>query len=716
MIVLKCLRKDPQDRYGTADALAQDLRRFVKGDPIEARPQPAWEKLARRAWRRKAWLAAAACALLLLLSFAILVKDHFDALHAAREKLYGDLVVQGVLLMELAWPSAPEGKRKPGTVDHHGPEAMEMAEALGPDPVEEAEAKLAQAAELFPRRSDAYYHRARALDRLGRREAALEEIERALECPGGFVPALALRSTLLRSGEGGGKGPGLEGAGGAPEGGWAEAWRKAHEATAHRRWKEVEEAYTRLIALGKGAQEPYLGSSIETRLGRGKARLEMKDLDGALEDFIEARALWPEAIEPALLVGKVYFHKGEKDRAEKRWREIVESARVPEEAAIRVANLYHDLGDYGRGLSWARSQGMSPAMRRGLQCKKADFLRHLSRLEESVAAAMLATELDPKDPLAHNNLGLALHDEGDLPGATASYRKAIELEPDLAGPHNNLGHALFHQGDLAGAIASYRKAIELKPDFALAHNNLDHALRAPDDASGAAAQGRIERESPGAYKAFKEALRLRPERAEKPIPLYTAARLAALAAKAPAPDGGELDPSARARLRGEAHEWLRAWLGRRSDPKVLADFGGALLDSWRNPYLASLRDPPELTKLPADEAVRFQALWVDVTRGGIDVLERLLDRGYRTVEPELRRRRRSLLPDLVTFATIDAAIERSGLVDLIPAGASWKYSEGARSRRRGSSGPAPNSRTAPGGRDGAASATEMTMTRPCSRA
>jgi serine/threonine-protein kinase len=38
-VVLKCLRKDAADRYGTAEALGQDLRRFVRGDPIEARPR-----------------------------------------------------------------------------------------------------------------------------------------------------------------------------------------------------------------------------------------------------------------------------------------------------------------------------------------------------------------------------------------------------------------------------------------------------------------------------------------------------------------------------------------------------------------------------------------------------------------------------------------------------------------------------------------------------
>ena len=52
-IVLKCLRKDPGDRYGTAEALGQDLRRFVRGDPIEARPQSRFEVLVRRGLRHR---------------------------------------------------------------------------------------------------------------------------------------------------------------------------------------------------------------------------------------------------------------------------------------------------------------------------------------------------------------------------------------------------------------------------------------------------------------------------------------------------------------------------------------------------------------------------------------------------------------------------------------------------------------------------------------
>jgi tetratricopeptide (TPR) repeat protein len=52
----------------------------------------------------------------------------------------------------------------------------------------------------------------------------------------------------------------------------------------------------------------------------------------------------------------------------------------------------------------------------------------------------------------------------------------VRLKPDFADAHNNLGGALFETGQLQEAIEQYEQVLRLKPDFPEAHNNLGTIL------------------------------------------------------------------------------------------------------------------------------------------------------------------------------------------------------------------------------------------------
>jgi tetratricopeptide (TPR) repeat protein/tRNA A-37 threonylcarbamoyl transferase component Bud32 len=56
-ICLKCLRKEPRERYGSAEALAEDLERWLAGLPVLARRARLGERLAKWARRRPAFAA-----------------------------------------------------------------------------------------------------------------------------------------------------------------------------------------------------------------------------------------------------------------------------------------------------------------------------------------------------------------------------------------------------------------------------------------------------------------------------------------------------------------------------------------------------------------------------------------------------------------------------------------------------------------------------------
>lgn len=72
-ICLKCLQKDPQRRYDSAQALADDLRRYLEGRPILARPIPGVVKFWRMCRRHPGTSTSLAFTLVALLVFFVTI-------------------------------------------------------------------------------------------------------------------------------------------------------------------------------------------------------------------------------------------------------------------------------------------------------------------------------------------------------------------------------------------------------------------------------------------------------------------------------------------------------------------------------------------------------------------------------------------------------------------------------------------------------------------
>ncbi len=78
-VAMKCIESRPEQRYGSARMVAEELTRFLEGEPVIARPLGAVRKLARRARRHR--VATTALAILLVAITGGAVKYTLDLRH-----------------------------------------------------------------------------------------------------------------------------------------------------------------------------------------------------------------------------------------------------------------------------------------------------------------------------------------------------------------------------------------------------------------------------------------------------------------------------------------------------------------------------------------------------------------------------------------------------------------------------------------------------------
>lgn len=89
----------------------------------------------------------------------------------------------------------------------------------------------------------------------------------------------------------------------------------------------------------------------------------------------------------------------------------------------------------------------------------------------------------PLNPVSQNNLGVALSELGRFQEAIEHYRQSLTMHPNPveSDAHNNLGSAWFNLGDLAKAKREFRAALKIDPRDAKAHSNLAFALATQGD-------------------------------------------------------------------------------------------------------------------------------------------------------------------------------------------------------------------------------------------
>ena len=172
-IVLKCLEKDPEARYPSARALAEDLRRFLNGEAVEAHTATRTYRLARFAVRHRRLLMVAGVAAVLLMAAltvaAVLGVVAWAANRRAelRRGQAEDLI--GFMLTDLRSKLDPLGKLE--ILDEVGKRAMQYFAAV-------PEAELSD--EELARRSQALYQIGDVRIKQGDLTGALKPLQESL--------------------------------------------------------------------------------------------------------------------------------------------------------------------------------------------------------------------------------------------------------------------------------------------------------------------------------------------------------------------------------------------------------------------------------------------------------------------------------------------------------------------------------------------------------
>ena len=255
------------------------------------------------------------------------------------------------------------------------------------------------------------------------------------------------------------------------------------------------------------------------------------------------------------------------------------------DATAALAEAYSGLGRANDAESMFRKAIALQPDSSGAVMKFGAFLYERGRHEEAAAQFRRGTELVPEFAHAWANLALALQATGHYDDALAASRRSISLRPTAAG-WSNLGTLQFSMGKYDDARRSYEQAAALAPGDAVMWMNLGDAWRAMRSPEATAAYKR-------AIDAGRESLAVNPKDARMlaRVALCLAKNGEAAQAQEEIRKALELDPmnpqilynaAVVATLRG-SHDSAISWLER------AVSSGYPAAEAARDPELEALR-------------------------------------------------------------------------------------------------------------------------------
>jgi serine/threonine-protein kinase len=441
-ICLKCLHKEPGRRYASAAALADDLRRFGEGRPIQARPV-GW---AERSWRwcrrnpTRAALLASTLALVGLASGGGVWVVQQRARHDAELRSdVGTAVTQA------------ESLRK----GFHFREAQELLgqarqrlEAAGPDDlrgqVDQARADLDLAENLDKARLQAARLVAGRYDKAGAEPlyaSAFADAGLGREGDDSEVVAARVRDSAL-SAE-------LVAA--------LDDWASITPDPGRREWL--------LAVASKADGNPARNRLRQMELGRDGARLARIAEEGNSTD------LSPQL---ATALGRVVGDSG----GDAVPLLTAAQARYPQDfwLNLELGFALYEAQRYDEALGYYRAAlALRPKVSVVHDCLGLVLLI-MGRLDEAMGPLQEALRLDPKNGRAHASLGLVLRDKGRLEEAIDHFQQAVSIDPKDASAHVRLGVGLHDKGRLGEAIDHFQQAISIDPEDASARGWLSQSL------------------------------------------------------------------------------------------------------------------------------------------------------------------------------------------------------------------------------------------------